>query len=92
LSETNTKSGNVIPSLRLSEAIEAWIVDSDIDNQVNSRNPLIARVGNQVGLGELTIQRLCARSHSLPDVVLVNPMWWTSQAKAKAIIGIALGL
>jgi serine/threonine protein kinase len=41
---------------------------------------------------ELKIVRLYAENKSLSEVILENPVWWTSTAKAKAVVGIVLSL
>jgi tRNA A-37 threonylcarbamoyl transferase component Bud32 len=65
---------------------------------VNLRHPCIAtpigfvfRVESS-GLRELKIVGLSIEGCSLRDVVLSNPVWWTPTVKAKAVVGIALGL
>jgi serine/threonine protein kinase len=44
------------------------------------------------GRRELKIVRLYLEGCSLLEVVSVNPLWWTSTVKAKAVAGIVLGL
>jgi hypothetical protein len=41
---------------------------------------------------ELNIVRLYLKGCSLSEVVSVNPLWWTSTVKAKAVAGIVLAL
>jgi serine/threonine protein kinase len=41
---------------------------------------------------ELKIVRLYAEDKSLSEVLSINPVWWTSTAKAKAVVGIVLSL
>jgi serine/threonine protein kinase len=41
---------------------------------------------------EFKTVRLYATEGSLADVLLNAPAWWTPTAKAKAVVGIALGL
>jgi serine/threonine protein kinase len=40
---------------------------------------------------ELKIVRLYSEGSSLSEVVSVDPIWWTSTVKAKAVAGIVLG-
>jgi serine/threonine protein kinase len=69
-----------------------------MENQMNLRHPMIAplmgcgfpRESN--GLWELKTVRLYASEDSLAGVLLNPPNWWTPTAKAKVIVGIALGL
>jgi serine/threonine protein kinase len=65
---------------------------------LNLRHPLIAPLIGFVfpiesdGRWELKTARLHASGGSLADVLANPPAWWTPTAKAKAVVGIALGL
>jgi serine/threonine protein kinase len=84
----------VMKSKPLSENVE----ESKIERLINLRHPCIAApIGfvfpiESVGQAELKIIRLYFEGCSLLEVVSVNPIWWTSTVKAKAIAGIVLGL
>jgi hypothetical protein len=74
----------VVKSKPLSEHVEKSQIDNEIEdliNQIESESPQ-----------ELKIVRLYLEACSLLEVVSVNPVWWTSRIKAKAIPGIVLAL
>jgi serine/threonine protein kinase len=87
-----------VKSKPLSENVEASQIEKEIEKLINLRYPCIA-----VPIGfvfriesgrrrELKIVRLYLEGCSLLEVVSVNPIWWTSTVKAKAVAGIVLGL
>jgi hypothetical protein len=69
-----------------------------LENLINLRHPCIAAPIGFVfpiesdSRWELKIVRLYLEGCSLLEVISVNPVWWTSTVKAKAIAGIVLGL
>jgi hypothetical protein len=74
------------------------IGESEIENLINLRHPCItAPIGFVLPIEsrsreELKIVRMYLEGCSLLEVVSLNPLWWTSTVKAKAIAGIVLGL
>jgi serine/threonine protein kinase len=81
-----------------SKPLSENIAESDIENLINLRHPCItAPIGfvfriESGSRQELKIVRLYLEGCSLAEVLSVNPIWWTSTVKAKAIAGIVLGL
>jgi hypothetical protein len=71
---------------------------NEIENLINVRRRCIADpIGfifpaKSASSRELKIIRLYVQFSSLPEVISPTPEWWTSTAKAKAIVGIVLGL
>jgi serine/threonine protein kinase len=87
-----------LKSKPLSENIEESRIDKEIEVMINLRHPCIAapiafvvpiESGNRQ---ELKIVRMYLEGCSLMEVVSVDPNWWTSTVKAKAVAGIVLGL
>jgi serine/threonine protein kinase len=74
------------------------VPESEIERLINLRHPCIAApIGFVFGIEsgnrrELKIVQMYLEGCSLLEVVSVNPLWWTSTVKAKAIAGIVLGL
>jgi hypothetical protein len=85
-------------STPLSENVEESQIEKAIENLINVRHPCItAPIGFvcriESGNGrELKIVRMYLEGCSLFEVISVNPKWWTSTVKAKAIAGLVLGL
>jgi hypothetical protein len=84
----------VLKSKPLSKNME----ESEIEKLINLRHPCIA---GPIGFvfpiesgsrRELKIVRMYLEGCSLLEVVSLNPIWWTSTVKAKAVAGIVLGL
>jgi serine/threonine protein kinase len=73
-------------------------IENEIEKMINLRHPCIAAPIGFVfpiesgSRREMKIVRLYLEGCSLLEVVSVNPIWWTSTVKAKAIAGIVLGL
>jgi serine/threonine protein kinase len=90
--------GAVVRSKPLSENVEEFKMENEIDKLIHLRHPcIVAPIGFVFGVEsgsrrELKIGRMYLESCSLSEVVSVNPMWWTSIVKAKAVAGIVLGL
>jgi serine/threonine protein kinase len=88
----------VVKSIPLSEFIEDSEIENEIENVLNLRHPLIVTPfrflspAESALCGELKSARLYAVGGSLTDVLLTQPSWWTSTAKAKAVAGIVLAL
>jgi hypothetical protein len=85
-------------SVPLSENIEKSRIANELEKLINLRHPCIAApIGfvfpaESSGQRELKIVRLYLEGCSLAEVVSVNPIWWTSTVKAKAVAGIVLAL
>jgi hypothetical protein len=81
-----------------SETVEKSDIANEIEKLINLRHPcIIPPIGfvSRIESGsrqELKIVRLYLEGCSLSEVVSVNPIWWTSTVKAKAVAGIVLGL
>jgi serine/threonine protein kinase len=80
------------------ECVERSRIENKIEKLINLYHPCIS---GPIGFvfpiesdspQELTIVRLYLEGSSLAEVLSVNPVWWTSTAKAKAVAGIVLGL
>jgi serine/threonine protein kinase len=88
----------VVKTLSIPHSIEICQLETEMENQMNLRHPMIAPLigcgipQESSGFWELKTVRLYASSDSLAGVLLNPPDWWTPTAKAKAILGIALGL
>jgi serine/threonine protein kinase len=73
-------------------------IEKEIENLINLRHPCIsAPIGFVFGIEsgsrqELNIVRMYLEGCSLSEVISVNPLWWASTVKAKAIAGLVLGL
>jgi serine/threonine protein kinase len=87
-----------VKSKPLSENVEKSQIENEVEKMINLRHPCIAAPIGFVfpiesgSRRELKIVRMYSESWSLLEVVVVNPTWWTSTVKAKAIAGIVLGL
>jgi serine/threonine protein kinase len=87
-----------VKSKALSGKVEKSRMENEIERMINLVHPCIAApIGFVVSIEsgsreELKIVRLYLEGCSLFEVVSVNPIWWTSTVKAKAIAGIVLGL
>jgi hypothetical protein len=85
----------VVKSISLSDSIAKGQIESEIANLVSLRHSLIA---SPIGFAESTaprrlkIARWYAAGGSLAEVLSDAPAWWTPTAKAKAIVGIVIGL
>jgi hypothetical protein len=73
-------------------------LSASLENEVNLQHfCIISPLGfvfpvNSVESQELKIVRLHSENNSLAEVLSISPMWWTSTVKAKAIVGIVIGL
>jgi serine/threonine protein kinase len=78
--------------------IKTICLPDQFENLLNLRHPMIAPLIGCVlpvessGQREFKTVRLYATESSLADVLLNAPLWWTPTVKAKAVVGIALGL
>jgi serine/threonine protein kinase len=87
-----------LESKPLWENVSESEIVNEIENLINLRHPCIAApIGfifriTSGSRRELNIVRMYLEGCSLSEVVSVNPKWWTSTVKAKAIAGIVLGL
>jgi hypothetical protein len=88
----------VMKTISLSSFIHHCQVHTEIENLFNLRHPMIAPlIGHMFsvepnGEQELKIIRSYGVNGCLADVLSTPPEWWTATMKAKAIVGIALGL
>jgi serine/threonine protein kinase len=88
----------VVKAISVSGSIERRQIEPEIENLLNLCHPMIARlIGctlsmNSTEQRELKTVRLYAAEGSLADVLSNPPGSWTPTAKAKAVVGIALGL
>jgi hypothetical protein len=88
----------ILTSIPLSESIEKFETDNEIENLINLHHPCIAGPigfisGTESGwCQELKIARLHSEGCSLAEVISLNPVWWTATVKAKVVAGIVLGL
>jgi serine/threonine protein kinase len=88
----------IMKSKPLSENVSESEIEKEIENLINLRHPCITSpIGFVFGLEsgsqqKLKIVRLHLEGCSLSEVVSVNPKWWTSTVKAKAVAGIVLAL
>jgi serine/threonine protein kinase len=73
-------------------------LEKEIEKLINLVHPCIsAPIGFVIrnesrSREELKIVRMYLEGFSLLEVVSVNPLWWTSTVKAKAVAGLVLGL
>jgi serine/threonine protein kinase len=73
-------------------------MDTEIENLLNLRRPIIPLITGCVfpvessGQREFKTVRLYAAEGTLAVVLSNPPGWWTPTAKAKAVVGIVLGL
>jgi serine/threonine protein kinase len=88
----------VVKTLSIPLSIDICQLETEMENQMNLRHPMIAPLigcgfrQESSGSWELKTVRLYASTDSLAGVLLNPPDWWTPTVKAKAIVGIALGL
>jgi serine/threonine protein kinase len=88
----------LMKSVRLSEHVEKSRIATVLEKMINLRHPCIsAPIGfvfeiESGNLEDLKIFRLYFEGCSLSEVLSLNPHWFTSTVKAKAIAGIILGL
>jgi serine/threonine protein kinase len=88
----------IIKVISLSNPSDLNKLETEIENLLNLRHPMIAPlIGyvlsmNSTEQRELKTVRLCAAEGSLADVLSNPPGWWTPTAKAKGVVGIALGV
>jgi serine/threonine protein kinase len=80
------------------ENIEESTIENEIETLINLRHPCIAApIGFVFGIEsgsrrKSKIVRMYLDGCSLLKVISVNPLWWTSTVKAKAVAGLVLGL
>jgi serine/threonine protein kinase len=78
--------------------VEKSLIENELENLINLRHPCIAcPIGfvfpiESDNRQEFQIVRMYFEGCSLLEVISVNPTWWTSTVKAKAVSGIVLGL
>jgi tRNA A-37 threonylcarbamoyl transferase component Bud32 len=87
-----------VKSKLLSDNISESELEKEVEILIHLCHPCIAApIGFVFGIEsggqrELQIVRMYLEGCSLLEVVSVNPLWWTSTVKAKAVAGIVLGL
>jgi serine/threonine protein kinase len=80
------------------DKVDESAIEKEIEKLIKLRHPCIAAPIGFVfrlesgNLQELNIVRMYLEGCSLLEVFSVNPKWWTSTVKAKAVAGIVLGL
>jgi hypothetical protein len=90
--------GVSVKLILLLETVEKSEIENELEKLINLRHPCIAGPIGFVfpiesdSLRELKIVRLYLEGCSLLEVFSINPMWWTSTVKAKAVAGIVLSL
>jgi serine/threonine protein kinase len=88
----------VVKAISLSGFIEGCQIETEIENLLKLRHPMIAPLIGCVlpvesrERRESKTVRLYATAGSLADVLSNPPAWWNPTAKAKAVAGIALRL
>jgi serine/threonine protein kinase len=85
----------IVKSINLSACVSKSDLEGIIENLMNLRHPCIAGVIGVVlpsRFQGLKIVRKCFGSHSLSEILSTSPNWWTPTAKAKAVVGLVLGL
>jgi serine/threonine protein kinase len=85
----------IVKSINLSRSVENSQVERMIENLMNLRHPCIRGTIGVVIESPLRrsafVGMYCGGS-SLSAIISASPEWWTPTAKAKAIVGIVLGL
>jgi serine/threonine protein kinase len=85
-------------SMPLSDKVEESEIERELEKLINLRHPCIAApIGfvfpiDSGSRQESKIVRMYLEGCSLLEVVSVNPLWWTSTVKAKAVAGIVVAL
>jgi hypothetical protein len=91
----------VVKSISLSVKNKKSQLENEIENLINLYHPCIAtligfvlptELAKSGILRELKIVGLYGSCGSLAEVISGSPEWWTATAKAKAVVGIVLGL
>jgi hypothetical protein len=85
----------IVKSIKLSRCVKDDYVEKIINNSLNLRHPCIGSVIGVVlptGLRVLKLVEVSESGYSLFEVVSSSPEWWTPTAKAKAIVGLVMGL
>jgi hypothetical protein len=84
-----------ISSIFLSDLNDNCLIEKEIGNLMNLDHPCIAAPIGFVfasGSQELKVLRLFSTISLLGEIVKENPVWWTPTAKARAVVGLLLGL
>jgi hypothetical protein len=85
----------VVESIFVGDFIEDRLIEKDIEKLINLCHSCIASpIGFvfAVGSRELKVLGIRSESESLGMVLKMSPVWWTPTAKAKAVVGLVLGL
>jgi serine/threonine protein kinase len=85
----------VVKSMNVSVSIDIAHVESKIENLMNLRHPCILGIIGVIFASPLHKQQIIRENSvgkSLSEVISRSPEWWTPTAKAKAIVGIVLGM
>jgi hypothetical protein len=84
-----------ISSIVLSDLNDNCLIEKEIENLINLYHPCIAGPIGFVfasGSQELKVLRLFSTISLLGEIVRENPVWWTPTAKARAVVGLVLGI
>jgi serine/threonine protein kinase len=88
----------VVKSMNVRDCIESRELENELKKVMNLHHPCITSpIGfvfpaKSSSLQELKIASLSTEGGSLAEILSVSPDWWTPTAKAKAVVGIVLGL
>jgi tRNA A-37 threonylcarbamoyl transferase component Bud32 len=93
--ESDSEFCIVVKSINITLSENKVNVERIIQNMMNLRHSCIAGVIGVVHSSPLRVLKII-RNHiegySLSQVVFISPEWWTPTAKAKAVVGVLLGL
>jgi hypothetical protein len=84
-----------VKSIQLPATVCPDLLERIVENLMNFRHPCIARAIGVVfssPLKSVTIAEIQSSDRSLSEIISTAPEWWTPTAKAKAIVGLVLGL
>jgi serine/threonine protein kinase len=93
--ESNSEVCIVVKSLNITFNEDKISIERGIERMMNLRHPCIAGVIGVVLSSPLRVVSIIRKhidGYSLSKVVLRSPEWWTPTAKAKAVVGVLLGL
>jgi serine/threonine protein kinase len=85
----------IVKSMSLSKSVDKHHAERRIEDLMNLRHPCISGVIGlifQPPFEGLQIIEIYSGDNSLSKVISTSPAWWTPTAKAKAIVGLVLGL
>jgi serine/threonine protein kinase len=91
----NNGISTIVKSITLLGSVKNGDLERMTENLMNLRHPCIAGVIGVVfplSLTGVKIVRMYLSGISLSEVVSTSPEWWTPTAKAKAVVGVVLGM